>query len=126
MKATIEISAIRNEQQYEKYLAEVDRLMDRDPSTNSVEGKLLETLVILIEAYEKRRGWELPSPEDPVEVIKSRMNELGLKQIDLVEVMGDKSIVSKVLSGTRKLTYSMVAPLSQLLKVPAELLLESK
>lgn len=126
MKTDLEISAIRSEGQYKKYLTEVDRLMDVDPSLNSDDGKLLDTLVILIEAYEKRKGWELPAPENPVEVIKTRMEDLGLKQADLIKAMGDKSVVSKVLSGTRKLTYSMVTPLSQLLKVPAELLLESK
>lgn len=127
MKTTIlEISVIRNESQYRRYLEEVNRLMDSDPAVNSPDGKLLETLVILIEAYERKKGWEFPLPEDPVKVIKSRMDELGLKQADLVEVMGDKSIVSKVLNGSRKLTYTMVAPLSQLLRVPAELLLESK
>jgi HTH-type transcriptional regulator / antitoxin HigA len=124
MKNTLEISAIRSEAQYKRYLVEVDKLMDNDPVLNSEDGKLLDTLVILIEAYERKKGWELPSPENPVEVIKTRMEDLGLKQTDLIEAMGDKSVVSKILSGTRKLTYSMIAPLSQLLKVPAELLLE--
>jgi HTH-type transcriptional regulator / antitoxin HigA len=124
MKNTLEISAIRSEVQYKRYLVEVDKLMDNDPVLSSEDGKLLDTLVILIEAYERKKGWELPSPENPLEVIKTRMEDLGLKQTDLIEAMGDKSVVSKILSGTRKLTYSMIAPLSQLLKVPAELLLE--
>jgi HTH-type transcriptional regulator/antitoxin HigA len=126
MKTSLEISVIRSEAQYRKYLAEVDHLMDIDPPMNSPDGRLLDTLVILIEAYEKKKGWELPEPDSPVEVIKTRMENLGLKQTDLVDVIGDKSVVSKVLNGSRKLTYSMIAPLSRLLKVPAELLLESR
>ena len=126
MKTSLEISVIRSEAQYRKYLAEVDHLMDIDPPMNSPDGRLLDTLVILIEAYEKKKGWELPEPDSPVEVIKTIMENLGLKQTDLVDVIGDKSVVSKVLNGSRKLTYSMIAPLSRLLKVPAELLLESR
>ena len=126
MKTSLEISVIRSEAQYRKYLAEVDHLMDIDPPMNSPDGRLLDTLVILIEAYEKQKGWELPEPDSPVEVIKTRMENLGLKQTDLVDVIGDKSVVSKVLNGSRKLTYSMIVPLSRLLKVPAELLLESR
>ena len=124
MKIDFEISVIRSDAHYKKYLIKVDELMENDPSLNSTDGKLLETLAILIEAYEKKKGWELPLSKSPLKVIKTRMSELGLKQADLIEVMGDKSVVSKVLNGTRKLTYSMIAPLSQLLRVPAELLIE--
>jgi hypothetical protein len=44
--------------------------MDNDPSPNSQEGKVLETLVILIEAYEVQKGWEIPTVNDPVKVIR--------------------------------------------------------
>ncbi len=124
MKNDLEISVVRTESHYKSYLAKVDQLMEEDPLPNSVEGKLMETLVILVEAYEKKKGWELPMAKSPIHIIKTRMDDLGLKQSDLIKAMGDKSVVSKVLSGTRKLTYSMVAPLSELLRVPPELLLE--
>ena len=98
--------------------------MDNDPSTNSTEGELLETLAILAEDYERKKGWEIPAPENPVELIKLRMENLGLKQADLANAVGDKTVISRILKGSRKLTYSMVVPLSRLLKVPPELLLE--
>ena len=98
--------------------------MDADPSPNSDEGQLLETLTILVEDYERRKGWDIPSPEDPVEIIKIRMDNLGLKQADLVTALGDKTVVSRILNGSRKLTYSMITPLSKLLRIPPELLLE--
>lgn len=80
--------------------------------------------MILLEDYERKKGWEIPVPENPVEVIKTRMDALGLKQADLVKAVGDKTVVSRILNGSRKLTYSMVTPLSKLLRVPPELLLE--
>jgi HTH-type transcriptional regulator / antitoxin HigA len=119
-----EIRVIRSQKQYQEYLARIDELMDLDPAFNSAEGQLLETLTVLVEDYERKRGWELPPPESPVDVIKQRMNDLGLKQTDLVPAIGDKTIVSRILSGSRKLTYTMINPLSKLLRVPPELLLE--
>ena len=123
---TFEIRAIRSRKQYHEYLDRIDKLMDTDPSPNTEEGQLLETLSILVEDYEKRQGWELPAPESPVKVIKLRMDNLGLKQADLVPVMGDKTVVSRILNGSRILTYSMVNPLSKLLRIPPEFLLESR
>ena len=124
MKNTFVVKAIRNRAQYTAYLAKVDKLMDSDPTASSEAGQLLETLTILIEDYERQQGWEIPRTENPVEVVKNRMEKLSLKQTDLVEVMGDKTVVSRILSGSRKLTYSMITPLSNLLRVPPEFLLE--
>jgi len=121
---TQEIRAIRSKKQYQEYLSKIDTLMDNDPSVNSGEGQLLETLTILVEDYERKKEWEIPAPESPIEVIRLRMDNLGLKQADLVSVVGDKTVVSRILNGTRKLTYSMINPLSKLLRVPPEFLLE--
>ena len=98
--------------------------MDLDPSANSPDGQMLETLTILIEDYERKQGWEIPMPHSPIEVIRTRMEALSLKQTDLAEVIGDKTVVSRILKGSRKLTYSMITPLSNLLRVPPEFLLE--
>jgi HTH-type transcriptional regulator / antitoxin HigA len=118
------IKVIRSKKQYEEYLRQIDELMDIDPSPNSDEGRFLETLTILVEDYEKRNGWDIPEPSNPVEVIRLRTESLGLKQADLVSAIGDKTVVSRILNGSRKLTYNMIAPLSKLLRLPPELLLE--
>jgi HTH-type transcriptional regulator / antitoxin HigA len=121
-----EVRAIRSQKQYLEFLSKVNELMDADPNANSDNGKLLETLAILIEEYERKRGWEIPLPSDPVLVIQKRMAALGLKQSDLSKVIGDKAVISKILNRSRKLTYSMVMPLSKLLRVPPEFLLEKE
>ncbi len=120
----LEIRAIRNKEQYLLYLDTIDKLMDSDPSRLSKEGQLLETLAILVEDYERKQQWDIPLPDDPIEVIKTRMSDLGLKQADLADVIGDKTVVSRILNGSRRLSYSMIKPLSNLLKIPAEFLLE--
>ena len=124
MKNTFVAKAIRSKSQYFQYLKKVDELMDLDPSVNSADGQTLETLTILIEDYERKQGWEIPMSVNPVEIIKTRMEALDLKQTDLSNVMGDKTVVSRILNGSRKLTYSMITPLSNLLRVPPEFLLE--
>jgi HTH-type transcriptional regulator / antitoxin HigA len=126
MNYTINIRAIRNEKRYTEYLSIVDELMDIDPEPESQEGELLETLSILIEDYEKKKGYDLPDTLDPVEVIKIRMKELDLQQNDLVPVMGDKATVSRILHKKRNLTYDMVGKLCELLKIPADLLIKVK
>jgi len=120
----LQITAIRSKRQYHEYLKKVDALMESDPSLNSRGGKMLETLAILIEAYEAEQGWEIPAVNDPVPIIKMRMEDLGLRQVDLVKAIGDKTKVSRILNRSRKLTYTMVLRLSKLLRVPPEFLLE--
>ena len=124
MDKKFEIKVIKSKVQYSKYLSKIEELMESDPAANSPDGQLLETLTVLIEDYEKKQGWEIPRTVSPIEVIKNRMDALNLKQTDLAKVIGDKTIVSRILNGSRKLTYSMIMPLSNLLRVPPEFLLE--
>ena len=61
---------------------------------------------------------------DPVEAIKFHMAEHGLTRRDLVPMIGSRSKVSEVLSGTRALTMPMARALHQHLGIPAEALLK--
>ena len=63
---------------------------------------------------------------DPVEAIRFYMAERGLKQRDLVPMIGSRSKVSEVLSGTRMLTMPMARALHQHLGIPAEALLKEQ
>lgn len=124
VKMEFKIRAIRTKDQYQEYLWKVNQLMDLDPEPESSEGILLETLAILIDEYESRLGYDIPLSNDPLLVVKRRMEDLDLKQKDLIPAIGDKSVVSRILKGERKLTYDMIGPLSELLKVPVELLIK--
>ena len=61
---------------------------------------------------------------DPVEAIKHYMAQNGLNQRDLVPMIGSRSKVSEVLSGTRSLTMPMARALHRHLGIPAEDLLK--
>lgn len=62
--------------------------------------------------------------DDPVEAIKSYMERKGFTQRDLVPIIGSRSKVSEVLSGTRAITMPMARALHRHLEIPAEILLQ--
>ena len=110
---------IKSEAEYEAALAAVEGLWEAEPG--SAEGDALELWSVLIEKYEEEQHpIELP---DPVEAIKFRMEQAGLKNNDLVRFIGSPSKVSEVLNGKRGLSLSMIRALHEGLGIPAEVLL---
>ena len=75
-----------------------------------------------MEAYEQKH-YKI-NPPDPVEAIKFRMEQLGLKPSDLAKILGGRSRVSEVLNKKRKLIVEMMRSLHKHLAIPAECLLE--
>ncbi len=71
-----------------------------------------------------QRSVGTPEFKDPVEAIKFYMAERGLQQRDLIPMIGSRSKVSEVLSGTRSLTMPMARALYRHLGIPAEALLQ--
>lgn len=111
---------IKNEIDYETALSRIDDLMDADPGTP--DGDELELLVTLVEMYEEKvHPIELP---DPIEAIKFRMEQLEMKQKDLIPFIGSRSKVSEVLSRQRPLSVAMMRKLHEGLGIPAEVLLK--
>lgn len=76
---------------------------------------------LLVDEYEKKH-YPISSP-DPIEAIKIRMQELQLKQVDLVDEIGGKSRVSEILNRKRKLTLEMIRKLTNRLNLSADLLI---
>lgn len=112
---------IKNEPEYTEALAEVERLVERDPAPGTTAGDRLELLTLLIESYESKR---FPRRAvDPIEAIRFRMEQQGLSPRDLVPLIGSRSRVSEVLSKRRPLTLSMIRALHRNLQIPADSLL---
>jgi HTH-type transcriptional regulator / antitoxin HigA len=72
-------------------------------------------LGLIVGAYEDEH-YPIAEP-DPIEAIKIRMEEMQLKQADLVDVIGSKSRVSEVLNKKRKLNLEMIRNLSERLNL---------
>lgn len=111
---------IKTEAENEAALARLDEIFDAEPGTP--EGDEAELLTALIEMFE-RKTYPIDLP-DPIEAIKFRMEQGGLKRKDLVPYIGSESKVSEVLSGKRPLSLTMIRNLVTHLGIPAEVLLQ--
>jgi HTH-type transcriptional regulator/antitoxin HigA len=121
-KTMTQVKVIKNQRDYEEALKLVEELISRSPDPDTDEGAQLELLSILIEDYESK---QFPSAlPDPIEAIKFRMEQSGLKPIDLVKYFGSRGRVSEVLSGKRKLTLDMVRALESGLGISAKVLVQ--
>lgn len=112
---------IKTDSDHCEALDRIDALMDTDPSPDTDDGRELELLAMLVEQYEEEM-FPIDEP-DPVEAIKFRMEQLGLRQIDLVPYFGSRGRVSEVLNRKRPLSLAMIRKLSRGLGIPADLLL---
>lgn len=118
---TLEPKIIKSEEQYQACLTEVDRLAADDPALGSADGDRLELFAKLVEDYEKAR-FQFNRP-DPIDAIRFRMEEQGLRQIDLAPLLGGRNRVSEVLAGKRPLTLASIRALSDALHIPTDLLI---
>ena len=112
---------ITTNEQYRRYMSEAAKLAARDPNPRSKDGGRLGLLAKLIEDYEKER-FQFRKP-DPVEAIVFRMEQRGLRQKDIADLLGGKNRASEVLSRKRPLTLPMIRAIYEKLDVPAELLI---
>lgn len=116
----MKITPIRNENDYQKALDRLEVIFDAKKGTEL--GDELEILSILIDQYENE-NFPIGMP-DPIEAIKFRMEQMGMKQKDLVELVGFKSRVSEIMNKKRKLTLDMIRKLNTKLHIPTEVLVQ--
>ena len=115
----MKLKPIKSESDYQKALKNLEVLFDaRIGTTESDEADILS---LIIDDYEKRY-YPIEAP-DPIEAIKIRMEEMQLKQIDLVNEIGGKSRVSEILNRKRKLTVEMIRKLTIRLNLSPGLLI---
>ncbi len=111
------IKPITTDAEHEEALAEIDRLMDRNPAAGTAGADRLGVLATLVEAYEDRR-WPI-DPPDPVEAIKFAMEQRGYSRKDLEAALGSRQRVSEILNRRRRLTIEMVWNLHDKFGIPA-------
>ncbi|MGB0165292.1 MAG: helix-turn-helix domain-containing protein [Luteibaculum sp.] len=114
------IKPIKSDQDYQMALDRLDAIFDAQPGTK--ESDEADILALLIDEYEKKH-FQIEAP-DPIEAIKIRMEELNLKQVDIVREFGGKSRVSEMLNRKRKLTLDMIRYLNNRLNLSANLLIQ--
>ena len=117
----MDIRPIKNEQDYDWALHEIERYFDNEPASGTPDADRFDVLSALIESYEEKH-WPIEAP-DPVDAIAFRMEQIGFTQTNLAELFGSKSRASEILSRTRPLTLQMVYKLYEVMRIPAEVLI---
>jgi HTH-type transcriptional regulator/antitoxin HigA len=121
-RGVFEMQVIKTQDQHERALQRLLMLMDENPMEGSHEADEIELLALLIESYEAKN---FPiDPPDPIEAIKFRMEQQGLKQKDLTPYLGSASKVTEVLNGTRQLSINMIRKLNAGLGISANILIK--
>jgi HTH-type transcriptional regulator/antitoxin HigA len=116
------IKLIKSAHDHESALMRLMSLMDLDPQPGSAESDEIDVLALLIEKYEEEH-FPINKP-DPIEAIKFRMEQQGLKNRDLIPFIGSAPKVSEILNGTRSLSLNMIRKLSSGLDISAEVLIQ--
>lgn len=113
------IKPIKSKTDYRHALKRLEEIFNAPIGTT--ESDEADVLGLLVDEYEKKH-YPIEAP-DPIEAIKIRMEELQLKQVDLIEVIGSKSRVSEILNRKRKLTIEMIRNLTKRLNLSPDLLI---
>ncbi len=113
------INPIKTEQDYDNALKRINELWGSKEDTPECDE--FEILFTLVEAYE--RDHYPITPPHPIEAIKFRLDQLGMKESELNKILGNRSRKSELFNGKRKLTLSTIRILHQKLNIPLESLI---
>lgn len=115
------IKVIKTEAAYQKAIKRTLAIFHTEEGTP--EADELALLLVLVKDYEDKH---VHLPEiDPIEVIKLKMAERGIKAKDLEPIIGSKGHVSSILSGRREITLKMAQRLRDYFNLPAEIFLHT-
>ncbi len=112
---------IKTEAYYKKAIKRAMEIFHAKENTS--ESDELALLLVLIKDYEEKH---IHIPEiNPIEIIKLKMQERGMKAKDLEPILGSKGHISSILSGRREITLKMAQRLKNYFQLPAEVFLHS-
>jgi len=117
----MDIRPIRTDKDHKAALVEIESLWGARAGTEA--GDKLDLLLALVELYEaKRWPMDTEAKNDPIDVLRYAIDELGHTQAELAELLGSRSRASEVLSRRRALTVEMIHKISEAWNIPAALL----
>jgi HTH-type transcriptional regulator / antitoxin HigA len=113
---------IESEEENERMLTIIGKIMDKGENLAPEEEKLLKLLTKLVEDFEER--YYHPRDATPLEVLQHLMEAREVKQTHLWEVFGSKGIASEVLNGKRGISKTHARALANYFHVSADLFIE--
>ena len=116
--AEVAPQAIETEAEYERLLKIAERLIF-DKNRTPEEQTLLKLLVTLIEVYETAN---YPMEKSlPHEILQHIMEVSGIRQADLIGIIGSSGVVSEVVNGKRSISKAQAKALGKYFKVSPSL-----
>ncbi len=114
---------IQTEQTYERFVTLLEELLakEEDESLSEQESLLIELLVVIVQEYESQNV-SLPA-SSPLDILAHLMDAQGLKQSNLVGVVGSSGIVSEIVNGKREISKTQARSLGELFNVSYKLFL---
>jgi HTH-type transcriptional regulator/antitoxin HigA len=110
---------IENEKEFERMAERLEELDFTSRNHTPEEVALREILAALVEVYEKEHR-QLPE-QPPYEMVRYLLEQRGLKQADLVSVLGTRAQVSDVVTGKRGISKAQAKKLAGFFQVSADL-----
>jgi HTH-type transcriptional regulator/antitoxin HigA len=110
---------IATDEEHERTLAEIEKLMDKSDHRTAEEDAVLDLMVRLVKDYEEEHH-PLPDP-GPHEMLVYLMEQRGLKQADLLPIFKSRGYVSDVVNAKRAISKAHAKQLAELFKVSASL-----
>lgn len=111
---------IENEAEYQQYSDILIELM-MNPNRSSEETEILKLIASLIKEFDEKQ--EQPEPASPHEILQHLMEEHNMRQVDLVDKIGSKGVVSEVVNGKRAISKSQAKTLAGIFHVSPALFL---
>lgn len=105
---------ITTEEEYDHTLETVEKLMACKNCTLE-QTAILQLLVTLIEEFENK-NYPI-EPSSPHTILKHLMEARGIKQSELVGIIGSKGVVSEVVNGNRAISKAQAKALGEFFHV---------
>jgi HTH-type transcriptional regulator/antitoxin HigA len=114
----MQLKILKTQKDYFRSLERFEEIFQA--KNGSAESDEADILALLIKEYEDKH-YVIDSP-NPIDAIKYRMEQQGLTNKDLAEILGFKSRVSDIFNLNRKLNLAMIRKLYLELNIPLETL----
>jgi HTH-type transcriptional regulator/antitoxin HigA len=113
--------AIENDEEFDLAVERMEALDFPGRRLSPEEEALRDLLTILVKTYDDQH-FEMPDVP-PSEMVKYLMEQRGLKQKDLVPVLGTRTQVSEAVTGRRGISKNQAKKLAEFFHVSAEVFL---
>ena len=104
---------IETDQQYERTISRLGRLMRKGRERTAAETKFMRLLSVLVQDYDRRHA-QPPSDDTPAERLQYLLEASGKTPADLLAVFGQRSHVNEALTGKRPISADQARKLGKM------------